>query len=76
MKKWIFVLILWALVGLLIHNQFDPNTVIGSVMGSAFIFYLVRGSCDRNFYKSKIKKEKMKNLAIIFPVVSNYGAWM
>ena len=32
------VLALWAVIGLVINTQFDPNTVIGSVMGSAFIF--------------------------------------
>jgi len=30
--------VLWAVIGLAINTQFDPNTVIGSVMGSAFIF--------------------------------------
>ena len=30
--------ILWAAIGLAINTQFDPTTVIGSVMGSAFIF--------------------------------------
>jgi|TARA_B110000196_G_scaffold280721_1_gene261070 hypothetical protein len=29
---------LWAVIGLAINTQFDPTTVIGSVMGSAFIF--------------------------------------
>jgi hypothetical protein len=29
---------LWAVIGLAINTQFDPATVIGSVMGSAFIF--------------------------------------
>ena len=29
---------IWALIGLAINTQFDPTTVIGSVMGSAFIF--------------------------------------
>jgi hypothetical protein len=29
---------LWAVIGLAINMQFDPTTVIGSVMGSAFIF--------------------------------------
>jgi hypothetical protein len=36
-KKFI-VVVLWATIGLAINAQFDPNTVIGSVMGSAFIF--------------------------------------
>ena len=30
--------ILWAAIGLAINTQFDPATVNGSVMGSAFIF--------------------------------------
>jgi len=29
---------LWAVIGLAINTQFDPTTVMGSVMGSAFIF--------------------------------------
>ena len=36
-KKFI-VVVLWAAIGLAINAQFDSNTVIGSVMGSAFIF--------------------------------------
>jgi len=36
--KKILAVILWALIGLAINTQFDPTTVIGSVMGSAFIF--------------------------------------
>ena len=36
-KKFIAV-VLWALIGLLINTQFDPTTIVGSVMGSAFIF--------------------------------------
>ena len=36
--KKLIVVILWAAIGLAINAQFDPNTVIGSVMGSAFIF--------------------------------------
>ena len=36
-KKFL-VVALWALIGLAINTQFDPTTVIGSVMGSAFIF--------------------------------------
>jgi|TARA_B110000285_G_scaffold166730_1_gene186316 hypothetical protein len=36
-KRYIAV-VLWAVIGLAINTQFDPNTVIGSVMGSAFIF--------------------------------------
>ena len=36
--KKILAVTLWALIGLAINTQFDPTTVIGSVMGSAFIF--------------------------------------
>ena len=36
-KRYIAVA-LWAVIGLAINTQFDPTTVIGSVMGSAFIF--------------------------------------
>jgi len=36
--KRFIVIALWALIGLAINTQFDPTTVIGSVMGSAFIF--------------------------------------
>ncbi len=36
-KRYIAV-VLWAVIGLAINAQFDPTTVIGSVMGSAFIF--------------------------------------
>ena len=37
-KKRYIAVVLWAVIGLAINTQFDPNTVIGSVMGSAFIF--------------------------------------
>ena len=36
--KFFLVVSLWALIGLAINTQFDSTTVIGSVMGSAFIF--------------------------------------
>ena len=58
MKKWIFLLILWALVGLLIHNQFDPNTVIGSVIGSVFIFFWFGVLVIGIFINQKSKKKK------------------
>lgn len=58
MKKWIFVLILWVLVGLLIHNQFDPNTVIGSVIGSVFIFFWFGVLVIGIFINQKSKKKK------------------
>ena len=32
---------LWAVIGLAINMQFGPTTVIGSVMGSAFIVILI-----------------------------------
>ena len=35
--KGLTAILLWALVGYLINNLFDPNTVIGSVMGSIFV---------------------------------------
>lgn len=30
-------ILLWAFVGYLINNLFDPNTVMGSIMGSIFV---------------------------------------
>ena len=36
--KKILAVALWAVIGLAINTQFDPATVTGSVMGSAFIF--------------------------------------
>ena len=30
-------ILLWALVGYLINGLFDPNTVMGSIMGSIFV---------------------------------------
>ena len=36
-KKFL-TLALWAVIGFTINMQFDSSTVIGSVMGSAFIF--------------------------------------
>tara|TARA_B100001559_G_C15884493_1_gene342309 strand:- start:77 stop:295 length:219 start_codon:yes stop_codon:yes gene_type:complete len=35
--KGLMAILLWALVGYLINNLFDPNTVTGSVMGSIFV---------------------------------------
>ena len=35
--KGLMAVLLWALVGYLINNLFDPNTVTGSVMGSIFV---------------------------------------
>jgi hypothetical protein len=56
-KKWILVFGLWALIGLLIHNQFNPNTVFGSVMGSAFIFIWLGAFIIGIFIKQKLKKK-------------------
>ena len=36
--KRFIVVTLWAVIGLAINTQFDPATLNGSVMGSAFIF--------------------------------------
>lgn len=55
--KWFVVVCLWALVGLVVHNQFDPNTVFGSVMGSAFIFIWFGVLIIGIFIKQKIKKK-------------------
>ena len=35
--KGIVAVLLWALVGYLIDGLFDPNTVMGSIMGSIFV---------------------------------------
>ena len=35
--KGLTAILLWALIGYLINNLFDPNTVTGSVMGSIFV---------------------------------------
>ena len=55
--KWISVLSLWALIGLVIHNQFDPNTVFGSVTGSAFIFIWFGVLIIGIFIRQKLKKK-------------------
>jgi hypothetical protein len=55
--KWIVVVCLWALIGLVAHNQFDPNTVFGSVMGSAFIFIWFGVLIIGIFIKQKLKKK-------------------
>jgi amino acid permease len=55
--KWISVLSLWALIGLVVHNQFDPNTVFGSVMGSAFIFIWFGILIIGIFIRQKLKKK-------------------
>ncbi|MBT3918611.1 MAG: hypothetical protein HOF25_05085 [Nitrosomonadales bacterium] len=55
--KWISVLSLWALIGLVVHNQFDPNTVFGSVMGSAFIFIWFGVLIIGIFIRQKLKNK-------------------
>jgi len=55
--KWLVVISLWALIGLVVHNQFDPNTVFGSVMGSAFIFIWFGVLIIGIFIKQKLKKK-------------------
>jgi hypothetical protein len=55
--KWFVVVCLWALIGLEVHNQFDPNTVFGSVMGSAFIFIWFGVLIIGIFIKQKLKKK-------------------
>ena len=55
--KWFVVVCLWALVGLVVYNQFDPNTVFGSVMGSAFIFIWFGVLIIGIFIRQKLKKK-------------------
>ena len=55
--KWISVLSLWAFIGLVVHNQFDPNTVFGSVMGSAFIFIWFGVLIIGIFIRQKLRKK-------------------
>ena len=55
--KWFVVVCFWALIGLVVHNQFDPNTVFGSVMGSAFIFIWFGVLIIGIFIKQKFKKK-------------------
>jgi len=55
--KWFVVVCLWALIGLVVYNQFDPNTVFGSVMGSAFIFIWFGVLIIGIFIKQKLKKK-------------------
>tara|TARA_B100000497_G_C7350252_1_gene228718 strand:- start:366 stop:545 length:180 start_codon:yes stop_codon:yes gene_type:complete len=55
--KWISVLSLWALIGLVVHNKFDPNTVFGSVMGSAFIFIWFGVLVIGIFIRQKLRKK-------------------
>jgi hypothetical protein len=55
--KWVLVVGLWALIGLMIHNQFNPNTVFGGVMGSAFIFAWFGVLIIGIFIRQKLKKK-------------------
>jgi putative effector of murein hydrolase LrgA (UPF0299 family) len=56
--KRILVISLWAFIGLLIHNQFDPSTVIGSVVGSVFIFVWIAFLIIGIFIQQKLNKKK------------------
>ena len=48
---------IWALIGLAINTQFDPTTVIGSVMGSAFIFIWIGALVIGIFVWIKLNKK-------------------
>ena len=48
---------LWAVIGLAINTQFDPATVTGSVMGSAFIFIWIGALVIGAFAWIKINKK-------------------
>ena len=54
--KFFLVVSLWALIGLAINTQFDPTTVIGSVMGSAFIFVWIGALIIVIFVWTKLTK--------------------
>jgi hypothetical protein len=56
--KFFLVVSLWALIGLAINTQFDSTTVIGSVMGSAFIFIWIGLLIIGIFVWVKLKKNK------------------
>ena len=55
--KWISIVCFWTFLGLIVHNQFDPNTVFGSVMGSAFIFAWFGVLIIGIFIRQKLKKK-------------------
>jgi len=55
--KWMLVIALWSVIGLTVHNQFNPNTVFGSVMGSAFIFIWFGVLIIGIFIRQKLKKK-------------------
>ena len=48
---------LWAVIGFAINTQFDPTTVIGSVMGSAFIFIWIGALVIGIFVWIKLNKK-------------------
>ena len=56
--KRVLVISLWAFIGLFIHNKFDPSTVIGSVIGSAFIFVWIAFLIIGIFIRQKLNKKK------------------
>jgi len=56
--KRVLIISLWAFIGLLIHNQFDPSTVIGSVVGSVFIFVWIAFLIIGIFIRQKLNKKK------------------
>ena len=55
-KKFL-TLALWAVIGFIINMQFDSSTVIGSVMGSAFIFIWIGVLIIGIFAWIKLKKK-------------------
>ena len=50
-------LALWAVIGFTINTKFDSATVIGSVMGSAFIFIWIGVLIIGIFAWIKLKKK-------------------
>ena len=55
--KWIVALSLWILIGLMIYNQFNPNSIKGSIMGIAFIFLRLGVLVFTIFLRQKLKKK-------------------
>ncbi len=55
-KKFLAVA-LWAVIGFAINTQFDSTTVIGSVMGSAFIFIWIGALVIGIFVWIKLNKK-------------------
>ena len=54
--KGLLLIALWALLGVGINTQFDPTTVIGSVMGSVFILIWFAILVIGIFFWIKLKK--------------------